>query len=116
MFMWKLKHCTQWCTYINNVSARYFLILHERARVYDLSLNPTSNCEWYLLLRRYASQMQDLMFIIYGATTCIYYLSDKLYLEEINSDMLYTRYPIVARALGLAAASREQRYLAYIVT
>ena len=31
--------------------------------------------------------------------------------------MLYTRYPIVARALGLAAArpsaSREQRYLAY---
>ena len=31
--------------------------------------------------------------------------------------MLYTRYPIVARALGLAAAkdecAREQRYLAY---
>ena len=61
---------------INNVSARYFLIMHERARVYALSLtHPTSNCEWYLLLRLYTSQMQDLMFIIYGATTRIYYHS-----------------------------------------
>ena len=37
-------------------------------------------------------------------------------IKEGNVWELYTRYPIVARALGLAfrpSASREQRYLAY---
>ena len=41
----------------------------------------------------------------------------KLSKDLIHAASLYTRYPIVARALGLAAASasasREQRYLAY---
>ena len=41
-----------------------------------------------------------------------------LYIAFLAPFLLYTRYPIVARALGLAAAfrpsaSREQRYLAY---
>ena len=38
-------------------------------------------------------------------------------MQDTFARALYTRYPIVARALGLAAfrpsASREQRYLAY---
>ena len=38
---------------------------------------------------------------------------DTLYARYLCSRDLYTRYPIVARALGLAECAREQRNLAY---
>ena len=43
-----------------------------------------------------------------------YVNADKYVIDrQRQKDKVYTRYPIVARALGLVAASREQRYLAY---
>ena len=66
------------------------------------------------------SRTQDTLrnYPAYNSISCI--LVCELEFEYTNSkdrQALYTRYPIVARALGLAAfrpsASREQRYLAY---
>ena len=73
---------------------------------------PRKTEKYFRLIMNRVPEYSHLVFII-----PVYLRTITLSKSLVIVQLLYTRYPIVARALGLAAfrpsASREQRYLAY---